>query len=58
MAMASELEYHLLLCRDLESLGSQKHASLNTEAIRVERMLASLLRNVDKDRGRGCAAGI
>jgi len=42
MGSTSELEYHLLLSRDLEYLDNQRHALLNIEAIRVKRMLASL----------------
>ena len=57
MGSASEWEYRRSLCLDLESLGGQRHASLNPEAIRVKRMLASLLSQVDKDRGGGRAAG-
>jgi len=51
MGSASELEYHLLLSRDLEYVDGDKHTTLNDETVRVKRMLASLLRKIDRDRG-------
>ena len=50
MGSASELEYHLLLSRDLEYLDSEKHKHLTDEAVRVKRMPASLIRTVDEAR--------
>ena len=40
---ASELEYHLLLARDLELLGSADYQRLSEEVVDVKRMLASLI---------------
>ena len=40
---ASELEYHLLLARDLELLKSLDYQRLSDEVIEVKRMLASLI---------------
>ncbi len=43
MGSASELEYHLLLSRDLRLLSAADHRRLSTEAVRVKKMLASLI---------------
>lgn len=43
---ASELEYHLLLARDLELLNASAYQRLASEAIEVKRMLSSLLRKL------------
>jgi four helix bundle protein len=39
MGSASELEYHLLLSRDLKFLDAQLHSSLNSRVEEVKRML-------------------
>lgn len=51
MGSASELEYHLLLARDLEMLQESDYQRLTAEATEVKRMLASLLKVV-KAEGR------
>ena len=43
MGSASELEYHLVLARDLELLGIDAYDRLATDVIEVKRMLASLI---------------
>ena len=43
MGSASELEYHLLLARDLELLKSLDYERLSEEMCEVKRMLASLI---------------
>jgi len=43
MGSASELEYHLLLAKDLGILKSLDYERLSGEVIEVKRMLASLL---------------
>lgn len=43
---ANELEYHLLLARDLGLLESPKHAALDAEVNDVKRMLATLTRRL------------
>ncbi|PYY21893.1 MAG: diversity-generating retroelement protein bAvd family protein [Acidobacteria bacterium] len=48
MGSASELEYHLLLSHDLQYLDAKDHKELSDEAVRVKRMLASLIRTVDE----------
>jgi four helix bundle protein len=58
MGSASELEYHLLLARDLEYLSHNAHSKMDEETVRVKRMLASLLKKVDEGRERSRAAGI
>ena len=47
---ASELEYHLLLARDLGYLSSTDHLSANKELIEMKRMLIALTRKVGADR--------
>ena len=44
MGSASELEYHLLLARDLKLLRSLDYDRLSAGVIEVKRMLASLIR--------------
>ena len=44
---ASELEYQLLLARDLHYLSNPEHAELDTQAVEVKRMLTSLIRAVN-----------
>lgn len=43
----SELEYHLLLCRDLGYLHNTDHSRLEKSVIELRRMLASLIDKVD-----------
>lgn len=47
---ASELEYHLLLARDLGYLSQSDHQSANKELLQVKRMLVSLTTKVGSDR--------
>ena len=46
MGSASELEYHILLARDLELLKAPDYERLSSGVIEVKRMLASLLRKL------------
>jgi four helix bundle protein len=50
MGSASELEYHILLARDLEYLDSELHSTIDVETQRVKKMLSSLMRKVNDDR--------
>ena len=43
---ASELEYHLLLARDLNLLQGQDYERLSGQAMEVKRMLASLMKKL------------
>ena len=52
MGSASELEYHLLLSRDLKFLNSQEYEKLHAQVEEVKRMLASLTRKVDLERSQ------
>jgi four helix bundle protein len=52
MGSASELEYHLLLSRDLKFLDTELHASLNSRVEEVKHMLSSLIRKVDEERSK------
>ena len=47
---ASELEYHLLLARDLAYIDNSTHERLTAETIEVKQMLASLTRKVRPNR--------
>jgi len=46
MGSASELEYHLLLARDLSLLKSPEHEKLANEVIDVKRMLTSFIQKL------------
>ena|SRR5208283_4061366 len=52
MGSASELEYHLLLSRDLGLLELEKFRTLTPQVIEIKKMLASLIRRVDSERTR------
>jgi four helix bundle protein len=50
MGSANELEYHLLLSKDLGYLRPDLHENLEPRVHEVKRMLASLIRKVDSER--------
>jgi four helix bundle protein len=50
MGSASELEYHLLLAKDLTYLKYDVHSRAHVQVEEVKRMLASLIRKVDAER--------
>lgn len=50
LGSSSELEYHLLLCRDLQYLEENGYNELVTATQQVGRMLSSLLKTVQKDK--------
>ncbi len=50
MGSASELEYHLLLARDLELLTRSGYESLATEVTNVKRMLTTFIQKLKADR--------
>jgi four helix bundle protein len=52
MGSASELEYHVLLSRNLKFLDAQLHSSLNSRVEEVKRMLSALIRKVDEERSK------
>jgi four helix bundle protein len=47
---ASELDYEVLLAKDLEYLDELTHQALHEDLSRLRRMLSALLQKVDKDR--------
>jgi four helix bundle protein len=47
MGSASELEYHLLLARDLKMLLPQDYEELNKDVTRVKKMLSRLINGLD-----------
>ena len=49
MGSASELEYHLLLSRDLSLLAEEEYVPLTLEATEVKRMLASFIQKLNAD---------
>ncbi|MCH8899993.1 MAG: four helix bundle protein [Acidobacteria bacterium] len=46
---ANELDYQLLLSKELGYIGSDRHAEMASEAEAIRRMLASLIRKVLED---------
>lgn len=52
MGSASELEYHLLLSRDLNFLKVDDYEDLQRRVTEVKRMLASVIQKVDAERKR------
>ena len=46
MGSSSELEYHLILCRDLRYLNQPAFEQLSQQTIEVKRMLSSFIRAV------------
>lgn len=53
MGSASELEYHLLLARDLGFLDLDEHANLEGDLIRMKKQLNALLQTLRKGRAVG-----
>jgi four helix bundle protein len=51
-ASASELEYHLLLARDLKYLKDTDFESLNAGTQEVKRMLYSFIKTIRRGRGK------
>jgi four helix bundle protein len=47
MGSASELDYHLLLCRDFKFLTNEIYDRTSKELIRVRKMLSALLASVE-----------
>jgi four helix bundle protein len=50
MGSASELEYHLILARDLHLLEGATRERLNEQVTEVKRMLASFIVKLNADR--------
>jgi four helix bundle protein len=50
MGSASELEYHLLLARELDFLNSSDYEHLASEVTEVKRMLTSFIQKLKADR--------
>ena len=50
MGSASELEYHLLLAKDLKLIQPKDHAELSPRATELKRMLTALLQKLNADR--------
>jgi len=46
MGSASEVEYHIIFCRDLKLIGDDLYANLNSNVIEVKKMLASLIKKL------------
>jgi four helix bundle protein len=49
MGSASELEYHLLLARDLRFLEDSDYKKLDQRTIEVKQMLATLIKKLKAD---------
>jgi four helix bundle protein len=50
MGSASELEYHLLLAKDLKLVGPKDHEELAQRALEGKRMLTALIQKLNADR--------
>jgi four helix bundle protein len=50
MGSASELEYHILLSRDLNFLDEEKYEELTNDVAEIKRMLASFISKLKADR--------
>jgi four helix bundle protein len=50
MGSASELEYHLLLAKDLRLVEPEAHAELAQRTVELKRMLSGLLEKLKADR--------
>ena len=50
MGSASELEYHLLLARDLKLIKPQDYGELAQRAVELKRMLSALIKKLNADR--------
>ena len=58
MGSASELDYHLLLCRDFEFITVAEYERHSKELVRVRKMLFGLLTSIEKQiESRAKAAG-
>ena len=55
MGSTSELDYHILLSRDLGYLAADKHERLSLEVLELKRMLVSLARKISSDSTKGVA---
>ena len=47
---ASELDYHLLLARDLNFLGHPEYRKVESDLVELRRMLTALIRKIDTER--------
>jgi len=52
MGSASEVEYHLLLARDLQMLDDATHEQLNGNTCEVKRMLTAFIQKLKTDANR------
>ena len=50
MGSANELEYHLLLSKDLKYVDAEKYGRVQESVEEVKKMLSSLIRKVDSER--------
>jgi four helix bundle protein len=50
LGSANELEYHLLLSKDLDYLATEKHLELHTQLIEIKRMLVSLTQKIRNEK--------
>jgi four helix bundle protein len=48
MGSASELDYHLLLCRDFEFITAAEYERQSRELVRVRKMLTGLLASIEE----------
>ena len=57
LGSASELDYHLLLARDLEWLASEDYEYAEKELIRIRKMLRAFLTTIERAQSQAKSAG-
>ncbi len=58
MGSTSELDYHLLLCRDFEFISNEQYDRTTRELVRIRKMRSGLLASIEKQiNGHANAAG-
>lgn len=55
---ASELEYHLLLSKDLNYLNAKDHEDLAYQVVEIKKMLAALIAKVEDERSGGRSSAV
>jgi four helix bundle protein len=58
MGSASELDHHLLLCKDLGYLENDQYRRMENYLTEVRKMLSSLLSSIENELGTPTQAGI
>jgi four helix bundle protein len=57
LGSASELDHHLLLCKDLGYLENESYRHLSSDLTEVRKMLSSLLSSIETEHGLAARSG-